>query len=131
AHVRALAVERASEYLQLDTATRRNLEISETLRGEPAPTLLSVLDECATAAGSRLLRHWLTHPLRSQGAAAARHTAIAAWLAHERPRRDFVKELAHVVDIERIAGRIALLTARPRDLAGLRQTLQRLPALRT
>ena len=76
--MRTLAVETASEYLALDAATRRNLEITETLRGEPAPTLLSLLDTCSTAAGSRLLRHWLTHPLRAQDAAAARHAAIAA-----------------------------------------------------
>jgi DNA mismatch repair protein MutS len=130
-HVRAIGVERASEYLQLDAATRRNLEITATLRGDPAPTLLSLLDQCASAAGSRLLRHWLTHPLRAQGAAAARHASIAAWLALPSARRELRRELAHTVDIERIAGRVALLSARPRDLAGLRDTLARLPALRT
>jgi len=129
AHVRTLAVERASEYLQLDAATRRNLEITATLRGDPAPTLLSLLDECASAAGSRLLRHWLTHPLRDQSAAAARHAAIAAWLERPAARRAFTRQLAHTVDVERIAGRIALLSARPRDLAGLRNTLAGLPEL--
>jgi len=129
AHVRALAVESAGEYLQLDAATRRNLEITATLRGEPAPTLLSLFDACATAAGSRLLRHWLTHPLRSQAAAAARHAAVAAWAERPSARREFARELARTVDIERIAGRVALLSARPRDLAGLRDTLARLPAL--
>jgi len=128
-HVRSLAVEAAGEYLQLDAATRRNLEITATLRGEPAPTLLSLLDACTTAAGSRLLRHWLTHPLRSQAAAAARHAAVAAWLEQAAQRRDFARELGRTVDIERIAGRIALASARPRDLAGLRDTLARLPEL--
>ena len=74
-----------SDHLALDAATRRNLEITETLRGEPAPTLLSLLDSCATAAGSRLLRHWLHHPLRAQEMASARHAAIAALVAA--PRR--------------------------------------------
>jgi len=129
AHIRTLAVESAGEHLQLDAATRRNLEITATLRGEPAPTLLSLLDACATAAGSRLLRHWLTHPLRLQAAAAERHAAIAAWQEHPAARREFARELAHTVDIERIAGRVALLSARPRDLAGLSATLLRLPAL--
>ena len=64
AHVTALAVENTSAYIALDPATRRNLEISETLRGEPAPTLLSLLDTCATSMGSRLLRHTLHHPLK-------------------------------------------------------------------
>ncbi len=68
AHVRSLGVETTSELLALDAATRRNLELTATLRGDPAPTLLSLLDACGTAAGSRLLRQWLTHPLRSQQA---------------------------------------------------------------
>ena len=61
-----MSAERAGEYVRLDAATRRNLELTETLRGEPAPSLFSLLDECATSMGSRLLRHWLHHPLRDQ-----------------------------------------------------------------
>ena len=129
AHIRALGVESASEFLSLDAATRRNLEITETLRGEPAPTLLSLFDTCATTAGSRLLRHWVTHPLRAQGAAAARHGAIVTWNDDARARRALTAELAQTVDIERIAARIALASARPRELAGLRDTLARLPAI--
>ncbi len=129
AHVRALVVEAGSEFLALDAATRRNLEITETLRGEAAPTLLSLLDECATAAGSRMLRHWLTHPLRAQDAAAARHAGVAAWVGDPRGRKTLHSDLGHTVDVERIAARIALGSARPRDLAGLRDTLARLPAL--
>jgi DNA mismatch repair protein MutS len=129
AHVRTLSVERGADHLALDTATRRNLEITETLRGEPAPTLYSLLDGCATGAGSRLLRAWLTNPLRAQAAAAARHEAIAELSAALQPRTALRSALKATVDIERIASRIALRSARPRDLAGLRDTLQRLPAL--
>ena len=129
AHVRTLGVETASEYLALDAATRRNLEITQTLRGETAPTLLSLLDECGTAAGSRLLRHWLTHPLRSQGAAAARHAAVAAWKDDGAARRSLAEVLSRTADVERIAARIALGSARPRDLAALRETLRRVPAI--
>ncbi len=129
AHVRTLSVETAGEYLALDAATRRNLEITETLRGEPAPTLLSLLDTCATAAGSRLLRHWLTHPLRTQDAAAARHVAIAGWVDDRAARQFLAQELGRTADVERIAARIALASARPRELAGLRDTLARLPAI--
>ncbi|MEP7183922.1 MAG: DNA mismatch repair protein MutS [Betaproteobacteria bacterium] len=129
-HIRSLGVETVDEFLALDAATRRNLEIVTTLRGEPAPTLLSLFDACATAAGSRLLRYWLTHPLRAQAAAAARHAAIAGWVADPAARRALVAELERTVDIERIAARVALLSARPRDLAGLRDTLARLPAAR-
>ncbi len=128
-HVRSLSVETTGEYLALDAATRRNLEITTTLRGEPAPTLLSLLDACATAAGSRLLRHWLTHPLRAQERAAARHAAVTAWVDDPAARQALAGELKRTVDVERIAARIALLSARPRDLAGLRDTLVRLPAI--
>ncbi len=99
------------------------------MRGEPAPTLLSLLDACGTPAGSRLLRRWLTHPLRAQGAAAARHAAIAAWVDDRAARLALARELARTADVERIAARIALSSARPRDLAGLRDTLARLPAI--
>jgi DNA mismatch repair protein MutS len=71
AHVRALRVERESTYLRIDAVSRRNLEITETLRGEAAPTLLSLLDTCASSMGSRLMRHVLHHPLRDRGTVAA------------------------------------------------------------
>ncbi|HEX3633853.1 MAG TPA: DNA mismatch repair protein MutS [Casimicrobiaceae bacterium] len=129
AHVRTLIVERATDHLALDLATRRNLEITETLRGEPAPTLYSLLDGCCTGAGSRLLRSWLANPLRAQSAAALRHAAVAEMAAAPPLRSALRKALKATVDIERIASRIALRSARPRDLAGLRDTLQRLPAL--
>jgi len=128
-HVRTLRVEQTGSQLLLDSATRRNLEITATLRGEPAPTLLSLLDTCTTAAGSRLLRQWLTQPLRAQGAAAARHVSIAE-IGNDAPCAPRIAaELRHSVDVERIASRIALGSARPRDLSGLRATLDRLPVL--
>ena len=115
----------------LDATTRRNLEIVETLRGQPAPTLLSLLDRCTTAAGSRLLRHWLTQPLRARETAIARHAAIAELIAAPPKRRQLADALKHTVDVERIASRIALANARPRDLSGLRDTLSHLPELRS
>ena len=129
AHLRSLGVETGGDRLQLDAATRRNLEITATLRGEPAPTLLSLFDTCATAAGSRLLRQWLTQPLRRQDEAAARHECVAALAAAPRAQQSLAQSLGRTVDVERIAARIALASARPRDLAGLRDTLARLPAL--
>ncbi|RTL19907.1 MAG: DNA mismatch repair protein MutS, partial [Rhodocyclaceae bacterium] len=77
AHVTGLVVERESETLRLDAATRRNLELTETLRGESSPTLLSLLDTCVTSMGSRWLRHALHHPLRERAEPAARHAAVA------------------------------------------------------
>ena len=129
-HVRTLLVERPGDFLALDAATRRNLEITETLQGDAAPTLCSLLDVCVTGAGSRLLRLWLTGPLRMQDVAAARHDAIAEFGSAPRLQREISLALQPMVDIERIASRIALASARPRELAGLRDTLARLPALR-
>jgi DNA mismatch repair protein MutS len=129
AHVRTLGIETGDDRLQLDAATRRNLEITATLRGESAPTILSLLDGCATAAGSRLLRQWLTQPLRRQADAAARHDCVALWVEGTRARNALAQALGRTVDVERIAARIALGSARPRDLAGLRDTLAALPAI--
>jgi DNA mismatch repair protein MutS len=131
AHVKALAVEQESAFVRMDPATRRNLEISETIRGEPAPTLLSLLDACATSMGSRLLRHSLHHPLRDRAALRARLDAVAALAgdAGNGPHRALHQILRQCVDVERITARIALRSARPRDLSGLRDTLARLPEL--
>jgi DNA mismatch repair protein MutS len=133
AHVTHLVVERDSEYLRLDAATRRNLELTETLRGEPAPTLLSLFDTCVTNMGSRWLRHALHHPLRDPAVPAARHRAVAALLEEVDgglARVDAVRAvLAGVADVERITARVALKSARPRDLAALRESLARLPQL--
>ena len=128
AHVRRLSVQRASDLLTLPPTTHRNLELTQTLRGDDAPTLLSLLDTCRTGMGSRALRHWLTHPLRERRAATQRHDAIEALLAARLSElRDALRGIS---DVERITARIALRQVRPRELTGLRATLQALPALR-
>ena len=132
AHVTALAVEHASAYLSIDPATRRNLEISETIRGEPAPTLMSLFDTCATSMGSRLLLHTLHHPLRDHAPIRARLAAVELLAADSAAKCNALRdELKACVDVERITARIALKSARPRDLSGLRDTLTRLPQLST
>jgi len=130
-HLRALTVELEGAYLGLDLATRRNLELTETLRGQPSPTLFSLLDNCVSSMGSRLLRHTLHHPLRERAIPAARHGAVEALLEdYGRMAGDVRRELKGMADIERIAGRIALRNARPRDLASLRESLAGLAGLR-
>jgi len=130
-HLRGLTVEIEGDYLGLDLATRRNLELTETLRGQPSPTLFSLLDNCVTSMGSRLLRHTLHHPLRARSIPAERHGAVEALLDdYGRLAGAVRKSLRGIADIERIAGRIALRNARPRDLASLRESLARLPELR-
>jgi len=128
-HVNSLTVESENEFIGLDAATRRNLELTETIRGQESPTLFSLLDGCRTAMGSRLLRHWLHHARRDQSVARSRHEAIEA-LAQADATGNLSSTLAQVPDIERITTRIALLSARPRDLASLRDGLKQLPALR-
>jgi len=128
-HVNSLAVESENEFIGLDAATRRNLELTETIRGQESPTLFSLLDGCRTAMGSRLLRHWLHHARRDQRVARSRHEAIEA-LAQGDATNGLSATLNEVPDIERITTRIALLSVRPRDLASLRDGLKQLPALR-
>jgi DNA mismatch repair protein MutS len=127
-HLTGISAEQDESYVRLDASTRRNLELTETLRGEPAPTLLSVLDGTVTGMGARLLRHWLHHPLRNRAILSERLDAIAA-LNSARAQTVLHSLLKGSADVERIAGRIALRNARPRDLSGLRDTLAFLPEL--
>ena len=126
AHVTAVTAERAGEYVRLDAATRRNLELTETLRGETSPTLFSLLDECATGMGSRLLRHWLHHPLRDRDALRERHAVVACFSDSSREIHGVLRGFS---DVERISARLALKSVRPRELAGLRESLGLLPGL--
>lgn len=127
-HITALSVEQTSQYVQLDAATRRNLEIDTTIRGEASPTLYSLLNTTQTAMGARLLRHWLHHPLRAQHTVLMRHQAVAE-LMQQQQWYGLQTALKSVGDIERITARVALKTARPRDLSGLRESLLQLPHL--
>lgn len=130
-HVTSLQAERESIYVRMDAATRRNLEISETIRGERSPTLLSLLDTCSTNMGSRLLQFWLHHPLRDRSAIQKRLDSIAALIGENEQNHYLTARslLRQIVDVERITARIALKSARPRDLSGLRDSLQRLPEI--
>lgn len=144
-HVHSIQVYAAENCVRMDAATRRNLEITQTLRGEPAPTLLSLLDTCATNMGSRLLHHWLHHPLRDRGVLRARLDAVTRFLeaacleegdslAGQSSGGGVLHQMVQgklksCVDVERITARIALRSARPRDLSGLRDTLVQLPQL--
>ncbi|HSI38531.1 MAG TPA: DNA mismatch repair protein MutS [Methylotenera sp.] len=129
-HINALSVETTSAYIQLDAATRRNLEIDLTLRGEASPTLYSLLNTTQTAMGARLLRHWLHHPLQDRSLVMKRHEAIAD-LIQQNAYPVLNHALKPIGDIERITARIALKTARPRDLSGLATSLQQLTLLQT
>jgi DNA mismatch repair protein MutS len=130
-HVTGMRIETESEFIRIDAATRRNLELTETLRGEAAPTLLSCLDTCVSSMGSRWLRHAIHHPLRDRGAITARHAAVAELLgdAGDGTGTPIRARLKGIADVERITARVALRSARPRDLSSLRDTLAALPDL--
>ncbi|TVQ90196.1 MAG: DNA mismatch repair protein MutS [Chromatiaceae bacterium] len=131
-HLRGLRTERREEAVILDAASRRNLELLQPLagsgHGRDGPSLAGVLDGTATAMGARLLRRWLGRPLRDRDAVSARHAAIETLLL-ARVCVPLQTELAAIADLERILARIALGSARPRDLGALREALARLPAL--
>jgi DNA mismatch repair protein MutS len=127
-HLRSITPESREQAVQLDAASRRNLELELNLGGDHRRTLAGVMDRTATPMGSRLLRRWLNRPLRDQATLRARQQAVAGLLegALYEPLRE---RLRGIGDIERILSRIALKSARPRDLTQLRGALARLPAL--
>lgn len=127
-HINALSVEKTRAYLQLDAATRRNLEIDVTLRGETSPTLYALLNTTHTAMGARLLRHWLHHPLQDRQLVQKRIDAVSDLLQGQH-YAVIQTALKTITDIERITARVALKTARPRDLSGLSASLNQLPLL--
>ena len=127
-HIRSIAQERFEDSVIIDSASRRNLEIDQNLSGGRDNTLLDVLDHTATAMGSRLMARWLNRPLRDLKVLGARQDSISA-LLDQQFYLDLQPQLKGIGDIERILARVALRSARPRDLARLRDALAALPAL--
>ncbi|MBL1320944.1 MAG: DNA mismatch repair protein MutS [Methylophaga sp.] len=127
-HLRRLSVEQTSDSIQLDLATRRNLELETNLSGGKENTLLSILDKTATAMGARLLRRWLLRPLRQYEILKQRQQAIQQFIDLQLIEPVQI-ELKRLGDIERVLARIALKTARPRDFMHVRNTLDALPAM--
>ncbi len=120
---------RIDDFLVIDEATRRNLELVRTLDGRKVGSLLWHLDRCRTAMGSRALAHWLLFPLRDRPAIETRLDIVGA-LRDARGLRDEVRELLEPVrDVERLVGRIAVGRAHPKDLATLRESLRVVPSL--
>jgi DNA mismatch repair protein MutS len=128
-HIAGLAIENASDTIALDAATRRNLEIDTNASGRTEHTLLGVVDRTITPMGARLLRRWLHRPLRDHAIVVARRAAIDAFVDARRhePMREMLRGVG---DLERILARVALRSARPRDLSTLRDGLKLAPQLR-
>jgi len=128
-HLRGIMTEERDAALLMDPATRRNLELDESLAGKPELTLAGVFDRSATPMGGRLLRRWLHRPLRDHAILRARHDAVE-WLMRDAAYAAPAPPLSAIGDLERILARVALRSARPRDLAQLRNALGVLPELK-
>ncbi|WKE66457.1 DNA mismatch repair protein MutS [Gallaecimonas kandeliae] len=127
-HIKAIKLEAEDEAVVLDAATRRNLELTQSLAGGTDNTLYSVLDNCATPMGSRLLARWIHRPLRDIPVLEGRLDAIDQ-LAGAMLEASLSEQMKQVGDLERVMARVALRSARPRDLVRLRSALAVLPAL--
>ncbi|PVV12770.1 MAG: DNA mismatch repair protein MutS [gamma proteobacterium symbiont of Ctena orbiculata] len=127
-HIRGMRVEYREQSVIIDAATRRNLELVHSLSNQPQYTLAGIMDRTVTAMGSRMLRRWISQPLRQREAVARRHATIEVLLA-SRLYNELQEILQGIGDIERILARVALKSARPRDLATLREALGTLPQL--
>lgn len=127
-HIRGMRVEHRDQSVIIDAATRRNLELVHSLSNQPQHTLAGIMDRTVTAMGSRMLRRWISQPLRHREAVAERHATIEALLA-SRLYHELREILQGIGDIERILARVALKSARPRDLAILRDAIGALPQL--
>ncbi|KFL35536.1 DNA mismatch repair protein MutS [Arenimonas donghaensis] len=128
-HLTAIAFESAGDGIALNAATRRHLELDSRTDGRSEHTLLGVLDTSVSPMGGRLLRRWLNRPLRDRTVLGQRHHAVATFIdagSHETLRETF----RGLGDIERILSRVALRSARPRDLSTLRDGLGLLPGVR-
>ena len=132
-HVQKLRVERHEERIDLPATTRRNLELTQTLRGEDSPTLFSLLDTCMTGMGSRTLKRWLLELPRERSIAQQRLEAIAALQGEHGAGvwRELRSALKGLGDVQRISARIALRQVRPRELVALGSALQRAAHLPT
>lgn len=127
-HIRGLQVEHRENSVIIDAATRRNLELVHSLSGQPQHTLAGIMDRTVTAMGSRKLRRWISQPQRERETVANRHATIQA-LMESGLYLELQEILQGIGDIERILARVALKSARPRDLATLRDALGILPQL--
>lgn len=131
AHIDRLSPYSRGQCLEIDTATRRSLELVTTLRsGNRQGSLLAVLDNCVTNMGSRLLAEWLSSPLTDRDAIEARLDAVQTLIDHPRIVKDLGESLDQVYDLERMVAKVTAGRATPRDLCQVGDTLKRLPAIK-
>ncbi|MEA3290694.1 MAG: DNA mismatch repair protein MutS, partial [Pseudomonadota bacterium] len=127
-HIQGIRFDRGGDYVVIDAVSRLNLEIEHTLSGQTGHTLVELFDHCATPMGARMLRRWLNGPIRDHDRLRARHQAVES-LLEARGHQPLHELLRGVGDMERILARVAMLSARPRDLVRLRDALGWLPEI--
>ena len=128
-HLNSITAERREDAVIMDGPTRRNLELEQSLSGHDQHTLAGVMDRCQSPMGSRLLRRWIQRPLRDAELLKGRYQAIESIMGSA-TTSDLQDQLQGIGDVERILSRVALRSARPRDLRQLGTALSRLPKLR-
>ena len=128
-HIRGIEFQHDDSTIIIDSVSRLNLEIERNRDGNKTHSLVTLFDRCASPMGARMLRRWFNNPRRQQKILRARHDAID-WLINQQSFEAIAGELKAVGDMERILARIALATARPRDLTRLRDALAALPLIR-
>jgi DNA mismatch repair protein MutS len=129
-HIHRLSVYSVADYMVLDAVTQRNLELLESSRGSAAHTLVKCIDRTLTPMGARLLREWLTHPLRDVARIVERQDVVAQFVGDARVLADFREQVRGVRDLERTLARLCVGTGNARDLAGVKESLAVLPGLK-
>ncbi|KYD00092.1 hypothetical protein B4102_1104 [Heyndrickxia sporothermodurans] len=130
-HLQPVAIVEINQFLKIDYYSKRNLEITETIRSKGKKgSLLWLLDEAMTAMGGRLLKHWLDRPLINQKEIEQRQLVVETFIEHFFERQDIREKLKEVYDLERLAGRVAFGNVNARDLIQLKSSLQQIPIIR-
>jgi DNA mismatch repair protein MutS len=130
AHIHRLSVYSVTDFMVLDATTQRNLELLESPRADRRHTLIGCIDRTLTPMGARLLRDWLTHPLREVAGIVARQEVVASFCERPDVLADFREQLREVRDMERTLGRLSVGSGNARDLVALKQSLAALPKLK-
>ena len=131
-YIKDINIYTEGQYLEMDVNTRRNLELTQTMRTkEKKGSLLGVLDKTVTAAGARTLCQWVEHPLLNVGAITRRQNAVEELAGNYILREEIRELLSSVLDIERLVTRIVYGTANARDLRAVANTIAILPELKT
>ncbi|HTR81913.1 MAG TPA: DNA mismatch repair protein MutS [Bacteroidota bacterium] len=131
AHIRKIVPLNILDTIILDPSTKRNLEITSSFGGTSDGTLFSVLDKTLTPMGGRLLKKWISHPLKNLERIRWRSEGVKLLVEHPAQRREIIAQLSEIGDVERLIAKIATGRANPRDMIGMKQILQRLPALKS